>query len=152
MFTPAQERYLRQVVIPVRLGCRTESGWPMVLSLWYLYQDGLIKCATQDAARVVAYLRNDPRCAFEIAADVPPYCGVRGQGRAEIDETSGAEVLERLLERYVGDLDAPLARQLLRRSDSEVAIVIKPLQVFAWDFTDRMADTFPELPPKVCPA
>ncbi|MBN1247191.1 MAG: pyridoxamine 5'-phosphate oxidase family protein [Anaerolineae bacterium] len=152
MFTAAQARYLRQVVIPVRLACVTASGWPAVLSLWYLYEDGLLKCATQASARVVAYLRNEPRCAFEVAADVPPYCGVRGQGRADIDDTSGAEVLARLLERYVGDLDTPLARQLLRRSDSEVAIVIRPLQVFAWDFTDRMADTFPELPPKICPA
>ncbi len=151
MFTPSQERYLQQTAIPIRLACVTQSGWPMVLSLWYLYEDGLLKCATQSSARVVAYLRGEPRCAFEIAADLPPYCGVRGQGRAAIEAETGAAVLARLITRYVGNLDAPLARDLLRRSDGEVAIVIRPIQVFAWDFTDRMSHSFPDLPPRLCP-
>lgn len=152
MFTPTQEQYLRETVIPMRLACATQSGWPMVLSLWYLYEDGCLKCATQASARVVAYLRNDPRCAFEIAGDVPPYCGVRGQARATIDDAAGPDMLESLLVRYVGDLELPLAQQLLKRKNAEIALVIRPLQVFAWDFSDRMADSFPDLPAKVCPA
>jgi len=152
MFTAAQERYLQGVAIPMRMACTTQSGWPTVLSLWYLYEDGVLKCATQASARVVGYLRNNHRCGFEIAGDLPPYCGVRGPGRATIDPASGVAVLERLLLRYLGNLDTPLARRLLRRAGDEVAITIRPLKVYAWDFRSRMAQSLPDLSAKLCPS
>ena len=144
--------FLETVRIPVRLAVRTESGWPLVLSLWFLHRDGLLYCATQKSARVVGYLKNDPRCAFEIAADLPPYCGVRGQARARIDEALGAAVLKGLLVRYLGDTQNELAKQLLAKSQTEVAIVLKPQSVYTWDFTDRMAESHSgNAPVKVCP-
>ena len=88
--------YLETVRIPLRLACATESGWPMAVSLWFMHQNGRLFCATQKSARVVSYLQNDPRCAFEIAADLPPYCGVRGQAIATIDRKKGVEILEQL--------------------------------------------------------
>ena len=81
--------YLESVRIPVRLACKTKSDWPMVVSLWFLHQDGQLFCSTQKTAKVVSYLAHDPRCAFEVSEDRPPYCGVRGQAIASIDETKG---------------------------------------------------------------
>ena len=133
------EEYLRAIKIPVRLSCKTQSGWPMIVSLWYYYQHGKIFCATQNTAKIVGYLQNEPRCAFEISADLPPYCGVRGQAIASIDEDIGGKILEKLLERYLGGMDNPLARTLLAKSDTEVALVLKPKQVYTWDFTSRMS-------------
>ena len=132
--------YLRKAQIPIRLACHTESGWPMVLSLWYLYEDGMLYCATQQSARVVTYLENDERCAFEVASEQPPYCGVRGQGRARFDHERGGEILERLLKRYLGATDGDLARTLLAKRENEVAIVIEPVKVFTWDFSQRMQE------------
>jgi hypothetical protein len=146
--------YLDAVRIPLRLACATKSGWPMVVSLWYLYQDGQLFCATQKTSRVVSYLQNDPRCAFEIAADSPPYCGVRGQAMACIEEDMGVLVLEKLLVRYVGGLDNDLARSLLSNSYKEVAIVFDPVQIYRWDFSSRMTGVVPmmlDLVAKVCP-
>ncbi len=148
------ESYLHAARIPLRLACTTESGWPMAVSLWFHYQSGQLYCATQKSARVVSYLKNDPRCAFEIAADLPPYCGVRGQAIASIDEKIGKVVLEQLLARYLGGMDNTLARNLLAKSDSEVAIVLKPVNVFTWDFSSRMQDVVSpmmDLTAKVCP-
>lgn len=141
MITPDVEQYLAAVRIPLRLACTTPGGWPVVISLWYEYRDGRLYCASQEQAKVVAYLQHDPRCAFEVAADQPPYCGVRGQGTVTLDESRGAETLERLLRRYLGGLDNPLARKLLARRQSEVAIVIEPTSLFSWNFTSRMKDT-----------
>jgi len=112
----------------------------MVLSLWYLYEDGRLYCATRESSKVVTYLRNDARCAFEIASERPPYCGVRGQGRAAVDAARGGEILERLLVRYLGGVDNDLAQGLLKRRDKEVALVIEPVKVFTWDFSQRMQD------------
>lgn len=151
LFGPAVITYLETVRIPVRLSCLTGAGWPTVLSLWYLHDAGKLYCATLESARVVSYLRREPRCGFEVAADQPPYCGVRGRAVAEIEPALGPDALGRLLDRYLGGRDSSLARRLLARSQDEVAIVLTPVQVFTWDYRQRMADAAPAQPDKACP-
>ncbi len=132
--------YLDEMRIPLRLAVVTQSGWPMVLSLWYVLSDGMLWCATQDTARVVRYLRRDPRCGFEVASEQPPYRGVRGQGRATLSPEHGRRILEILLDRYLGGRESSLARRLLARAGREVAIGVAPTRVFTWDYTERMRD------------
>lgn len=132
------ERHLRDTVVPVRLACLTASGWPLVVSLWFLYRDGALWCASRPAARVVQHLARDERCAFEVAADTPPYKGVRGQARARVIHGGGGRLLGELIERYLGDRDSPLARRLLSDAADEVAIRIAPTRLASWDFSERM--------------
>ena len=146
--------FFDSVRIPIRLACKTKSGWPMVVSLWYLHQDGQLICATQASAKVISYLQHDPRCAFEIAEDHPPYCGVRGQAVATIDKSTGLVVLKQLLQRYLGGTDNSLARKLLAKSETEVAILLKPISIFTWDYSSRMRELVQpvsDLIPKICP-
>ena len=146
------ERYLAQTRIPIRLSCINGSGWPVVLSLWYLYEDGNLYCATPEKAKVVGYLRAETRCAFEIASDEPPYCGVRGRALATIEPGRGMEILERLLQRYLCGIDNPLAQGLLSRQEPEVAIRLEPQSRYVWNFADRMVDSLSEVKLKLCPA
>lgn len=134
------QKFLENSRIPVRLACKTESGWPMILSLWFIYLDGSLYCATRKNARIVAYLLHNEQCAFEIAGDQPPYCGVRGQARATVDQTRGVEILERLLDRYLGDRTSSLAVKLLKNSQDEVAIRLDPINLYSWNFSTRMKD------------
>ncbi len=147
---PAIAAYLDAARIPLRLACDTHSGWPFVLSLWFLHEEGRLFCATTASARVVSYLQREPRCAFEVAADDPPYCGVRGQALARIDPARGEEILRRLLARYLGGDNSALARRLLARAHEEVAIVLTPVNLFTWNFSRRMQDVAP-LRTKPCP-
>ena len=146
--------FLDSVRIPLRLSCKTRSDWPIVISLWYLHQNGQLLCATQQSAKVISYLQNDPRCAFEIAEDHPPYCGVRGQAIATLDNSIGPDVLKQLLQRYLGSTQNSLAINLLAKSETEVAIVLKPIRIFTWDFSDRMREVIQpvsDLTSKICP-
>jgi len=132
------EEFLRGQQIPVRLACLATNAGPMVCSLWYLYDDGALWCATQKSARVAGYLAQQPTCGFEVAPETMPYKGVRGQGNATLSHEQGGHVLERLIDRYLGSRSSEFARWLLKRSDNEVAIKIEPIWMTAWDFSRRM--------------
>jgi hypothetical protein len=130
--------FLVQTSIPMRLAANTPSGFPVLLSLWFLPEGDDLLAAVHQSARIVKRLRDDPRCAFEIAPNEPPYLGVRGQAMAVL-ETSGASVLlERLLERYLGSTDSGLGRFLLARADEELVVRVRPLRIATWDYTERM--------------
>jgi len=135
---PEIENYLRQMEIPIRLACVDGSGAPLLCSLWYLYDDGVLWCATQSGANVARLLKQRSRCAFEIAGDEMPYRGVRGQGTAVLVPAQGEAMLAELLQRYLGTLETKFARWLLSRADDEVAIRITPEWLTSWDFTTRM--------------
>ena len=144
--------FLSQVRVPILLASKRSSGRPVVVSLWYLHEGNFLYCATQRSARIVSYLQQDHRCAFEIAADQPPYCGIRGQARASIDEQLGVPVLEKLLVRYTGDTENDLAKTLLAKSETEVAIRLEPTRIYSWDFSERMKDVQPApMVQKICP-
>jgi hypothetical protein len=124
--------------IPLRLAVQDAMGCPLVMSLWYLYDDGAIWCATNAKAYVLRRLRNEPNCGFEIAGDTPPYRGVRGKGQANLYPEHGAEILKRLLVRYGVSPDSKLAASLLSKIDQEVAIRIDLGRITSWDFSQRM--------------
>jgi nitroimidazol reductase NimA-like FMN-containing flavoprotein (pyridoxamine 5'-phosphate oxidase superfamily) len=132
--------FLTATVIPVRLACQDAHNRPLVTSLWYLYRDGELWCATQESARLVAMLRRNSAVGFEVAGDTPPYHGVRGQGQAELVAARGPDTLEQLIDRYLGRRDSGLAGWLLARRDTETAIRIRPDWMTAWDYRRRMQD------------
>ena len=135
--------HLERSIIPLRLAVLDRGGGPLVLSLWFLPEDGALWCATPETAKVVAALRRDPRAGFEVAADQPPYRGVRGRGRASLHPERGADILARLLARYGIPPQSRLHRTLSARAATEMAICLRPERLTSWDFSQRMADAVP---------
>ncbi len=126
--------------IPIRLACIKPNGMPTVVSLWYIQLDGRIYCATQGNAKIVSYLENNPKCGFEIAGDKPPYKGTRGEGITQIIQEKGNEILELLMNKYLGQKESTLTKFLKKNSKNEVAIEITPQKIFNYDYTRRMKD------------
>ena len=126
--------------IPLRLALIDGAGSPWAMSLWFLPEEDALWCATDARSKLAAYVAAQPRCGFEVAGDAPPYRGVRGKGGWEIVPERGGEVLRRLLDRYAIGPDTRLARMLLGKIESEVAIRIRPTHLTSWDFTERMRD------------
>lgn len=128
--------------LPLRVAINLAAG-PLIVPLWFEYRDGLFWCASQAESVCVRALQADPGCAFDLSTNDMPYRGLRGRGVASCHPAQGAAQLERLLLRYLGSLEAPLARRLLRKSRSEMAIAITPHWTRTWDFTERMRDSLP---------
>ena len=134
------DAFIAQSRIPLRLAVVDGSGFPIVLSLWFLYEDRQLWCATKASAQVIRHLTAQPRCGFEVAGDTPPYRGVRGKGLASLHPERGADILTRLLDRYAIVPGSKLATTLLAKSAEEVAIRIVPDRISHWDFSRRMTD------------
>jgi hypothetical protein len=72
-WTASQVReFLSEARIPMRIAANTDSGFPVVLSLWFLAEGDEIFGAVHRDARIAQRLRADPRCAFEIAPNDHP--------------------------------------------------------------------------------
>ena len=130
--------FLTDTRFPLRLSCVGEDGYPRVVSVWFMYLEGKLFCASHSSSQLVSLLGTNHRVGFEIAPNEPPYYGVRGQGDALLADSGGAQMLEGLLVRYLGGLDSPLAKWLLSRSNDEVLITITPCRWFSWDYRERM--------------
>ena len=132
------DRFLADTVIPIRLACIDRDGEPLISSLWYLYSEGALWCATQQSANLVAFLEAEPRCGFEVAPEAMPYRGVRGQGRVSLSAAQGPDILLRLIDRYLGNRKSSFASWLIARSATEVAIRLEADWMTSWDFSKRM--------------
>ncbi len=124
--------------IPLRVACIGEDGFPRVVSLWYQFHDGALYCVTHRASGLARLVAENPQVGFEVSPNEPPYCGVRGQGRAELRPLESPDRLEDLLQDYLGGTESKLAQWLLSRADEEVLITIRPLRLYTWDYRERM--------------
>lgn len=131
-------KYLENSLYPVRLSLITTSGYPLVISMWYIFENGIFWCAAQKDSSLVSIIANNDKCGFEVAPNEPPYMGVRGRGIARLFEEKGEEKLKQLIERYLDKKNNSLADWLLSRSSQEVAIKIRPECFYTWDYSSRM--------------
>ena len=132
------ERYLKESSVPMRISVITPSGYPLVVSMWFVYENGILWCAAQKDSALVKHIMKNGNCGFEIAPNEPPYMGVRGKGIASINFDEGPSKLKVLINRYLDERNSGLSKWLLDRSDSEVAIQITPECFYSWDYSERM--------------
>ena len=138
LVTQEIDKFISDSKIPIRIAFMKSTNSPSVISLWYVCRDGKIYCAAQKTAKIISYLKKNPMCGFEIAADKPPYKGMRGEGNARILNETGAHVLDLLMKKYLGEKESRLSKLLRDNSKTEVAIEITPQRIFHYDYTKRM--------------
>ena len=132
--------FLQDARFPIRLACTGADGYPRVISLWYLYQQGVLQCVSHRNSALVRLLRRDPRAGFEVSPNDPPYHGVRGQGEVELAPLDDSDVLEKLIARYLGSGTSRVGNWLLSRRKEEILLTLRPERLYTWDYRERMAD------------
>ena len=106
--------------------------------MWFVADRNEIWCSTQVSSSIARYFDANDHCGLEVAADQPPYRGVRGQAHVTLHRDRGNEILSVLLDRYLGGRETDLAKWLLSRADDEVALRLRPFRCQTWDYTERM--------------
>jgi|TARA_B110001454_G_scaffold160620_1_gene150026 nitroimidazol reductase NimA-like FMN-containing flavoprotein (pyridoxamine 5'-phosphate oxidase superfamily) len=135
------QTYLGEVEIPVQLAALNNDNLPVLISLWFSYENNHIWCATQRDAHIVKLLIKNPSCAFQISSEHMPYKGVRGQATASIIESDGARILDTLVTKYLKESDSKFAKWLTSRKANEVAIQLDLVSMATWDFSGRMVNS-----------
>ena len=133
------DKYLTDTILPARISVLSPNNWPIIVSLWFLFENGSLYCSTKKTSRIAECLSRSNRCAFEIARDNAPYFGVRGQGKAALISENGNYVLSRLADRYLGKGDSEFRAWLMSNVENEITIRIDPNNFFSWDYRKRMS-------------
>jgi len=131
-------QFLSEQDIPIRLSFISTDNQPWMLSLWYLFEDDVIYCATRKESKVIENLTRRPYCAFEVSTNDPPYRGVRGKGVVTITPDEDLLLLKKLVDRYISEENDTFREWLLGRDVQEVQIAIEPEKIYSWDYGDRM--------------
>lgn len=129
---------LLSAAMPLRISVQAQRGL-LIVPLWFHWDGERFWCASQVDATVVGALQDKPRCAFDLSTNDMPYRGIRGRGDVRIRPELGGVTLDRLIDRYRIDRGSKLAKWLLSRRASEVAIEITPTWQTGWDYSERMA-------------
>jgi hypothetical protein len=110
----------------VRLASQSPNGFPLISTLWAIYEDGIFWCITQHRTLLRRNLAANPRCAFEIALDGQRFKLLRGQGLASLDLADGERMTECIINRYLADPSGPIATGMRKQVVTEHAIAIRP--------------------------
>ena len=121
------------------------EGYPSIQPLWFLYdlESGRIYISTQKTTRKTRNLsKNSDKIYFSIDDENLPYKGVKGRGIARISEDIdwNRPIIEKIILKYLGTMDNPLAQMILENAKKGIQVVIEitPRYFSAWDFGKSM--------------
>jgi general stress protein 26 len=123
----------------VHLGTVDESGDANIHPAWYYYDlpTNKIYIKTSKQARKTYNLRKKENVYFCIDDPNPPYKGARGKGTVKIHEdvNFNIPIAEKIMVKYLGNLEHPMAKALLdlQKKGQSVVIEISPKYYSTWD-------------------
>jgi len=116
------------------------DGDPIIQPVWYFYDQNADKIYinTSRESQKVRNMERKDIVYFSVDEDMSPYRCVKGKAKARVSDDSNRNltIVEKMVEKYLGDLDHPFSRQMLaqiKRGDS-VVIELTPAYYSAWDF------------------
>jgi general stress protein 26 len=129
----------------LQLATIDEDGYPSIQPVWFLYdkESGKIYISTQKTTRKARNLStNSDKIYFSIDDENLPYKGVKGRGVARISKNIdwNRPIIEKIIVKYLGTLDNPLALMLLENAKKGIQVVLEITPKFfsAWDFGKSM--------------
>jgi PPOX class probable F420-dependent enzyme len=146
--TPAERRAFLERSLPGLLGVvgtLDEDGGPHLVPVWYRYDGERIYIWTLENRRWVKNLARDPRVAFSVQEDKPPYAAVSLRGHASIttsasttsNEEEVAQEIRRITRRYVEEPEVDGYIRLW--SHLRTIVTITPEKISGWVDNDYLS-------------
>lgn len=125
----------------VQIATIDEGGEPVIQPTWFYYdrQGNKIYVETSKESKKVHNIRKKPSVYFSVDDETLPYKGAKGKGTARIleDASSNLPLAEKIMIKYLGTLDHPLAKMLTDniRNGTSVILEIAPKFFSTWDMS-----------------
>jgi general stress protein 26 len=133
------KNFLSAGKLNMHLGTVDEKGDANVHPAWYLYDpsNDKIYVETSKRSKKTYNLRKKENVYFCIDDPNPPYKGARGKGSVKIHEDVdfNVPIAEKIMVKYLGNLEHPMAQALLdmQKKDQSVVLEISPKYYSTWD-------------------
>jgi hypothetical protein len=101
IFTERQLKFVDQPRIG-RLGTANRDGTPHIAPVWYKFEDGVFLVLTERGSQKHKNIERDPRVAFCIDDERPPYHTVLVRARVAVEEAPGHDWRLALAVHYLG--------------------------------------------------
>jgi len=121
--------------IPMRLGMVDEKGWPLVMPVWHVYEDGVFRVAAGNNSHKANVLRTNQRAYFTVDTG-GSHGDTRGvRGRANVRVIDG-DVARKGLVKYTGTDEGPYADDMLKwaRDGGMSVVELTPLRFGAFSY------------------
>ena len=135
--------FLTNSKLNVHLGTIDEKQEPNIHPTWYYFDsfNNKLFVETSKSSKKMSNIKKNKTVYFCIDEPNLPYKGVRGKGNVKIHEDIdfNMPIAERIMIRYLGDLEHPMAKQLLsyvKNGDSAI-LEITPEYYSTWDNSKR---------------
>jgi general stress protein 26 len=101
----------------MRLATISESGWPHVVPIWYLYENSRLYIETGADSVKVRNIRRNPHVAIcvDVGRDYYDLKNVvmRCRGRIMKNRGLARRIKEKIMVKYLGSLDHPVAKEIM---------------------------------------
>ena len=133
--------FLQKSKLNLQLGTVNEKDEPMIHPVWYHYMNDKIYIETSKNSRKANNMRRKNIIYFCVDDENMPYKGVKGMGSATIidDVKKTTPIAEKIMIKYTGSLDNPIAKLLMDAVKASLSIIIEvtPKYYSTWDFSKR---------------
>ncbi len=125
--------------INIQIATIDEKGYPNIQPTWFYYDDNeeIIFVSTYKLSKKVANIQQNPNFYFSIDEDIDPHWCVKGKASVKISNEPlvNVPIAEKIIKKYLGSLDDPLALEMLELAKTKEAVVleIKPKFFSTWN-------------------
>ena len=133
--------FLTYSKLNVHLGTIDDKLYPNIYPTWYYFDSANNKLyvETSKLSKKIDNLRKNKNLYFCIDDPNPPYKGVKGKGICRIhdDVTHNIPIAEKIMTKYLGNIQHPMAQKLMSfvKSGDSVILEIIPLYFSTWDYS-----------------
>ena len=120
------------MIVPCVISTLRHDGAPITSATWFGFLGEEIIVATPAERNKARNVRADPRVSFIVDTKESPYRGVAIEGRAEVLDDDAGELLNCIVERYLGEDGARAARERFAARGQRVILRITPERVRPW--------------------
>ena len=134
------QSFLSKSKLNVHLGTVDEKQDPNIHPTWFYYDDSNNKIYVETSARSKKSSNIDKNNTIYFCIDEPnpPYKGVRSKGSVKIHKEIdfNLPIAEKIMLKYLGDLENPMAKSLLTyvKNGESVVLEINPEYYSTWDY------------------